>query len=272
MRRVEGILKVIAIITGLVAVAAPARAEEERLPDRLMLRLGGYTVRNADVIVRLAAHDLPVGAYIDFHETLGGETKASVVRVDGLYRFNERHGLMLSTYALRFKGSKVLGEDIEWNGQLYPISTQVDSEIKFDVYKMSYQYSLFHTEEAELGATFGLHVMKVAVSLVAHDISQSGSQAVTAPLPVFGLSADYNFTPRLSGYYNYQLFFINYHDKVKGGLQDFLLGLEYRLFRNVALGAAYNRFGLHGKAKGDRSTLYLDTNWNGGMLYGAVYF
>jgi hypothetical protein len=55
-------------------------------------------------------------------------------------------------------------------------------------------------------------------------------------------------------------------------LQDFLIGLEYRLFRNVALGAAYNRFGLGMEIKGDNTTLNLTTNWNGGMLYGALYF
>jgi hypothetical protein len=89
---------------------------------------------------------------------------------------------------------------------------------------------------------------------------------------VWGLFADYNFTPRFSIYYNYQFFFINYQDKVRGGLQDFIFGLEYRVFRNVALGAAYNRFGLNMELKQDKTTLNLNTNWNGGMLYAAVYF
>ena len=54
-------------------------------------------------------------------------------------------------------------------------------------------------------------------------------------------------------------------------MQDFLLGLECRLIEDLALGIAYNRFALDLKAK-EASTLYVDTNWNGGMLYGAIYF
>ncbi len=251
--------------------AGPASAEEEQMPDRFMLRLGGYQVRNADSILRLDANNLPVGAYIDFHETLGGDTTATVGRLDGLYRFNDKHGIGLSWYTLKFTGSKVLGRDIVWGDQTYHADTLVDSKINFDVYKLNYQYSLFHNEKAELGALFGFHVMRTFVGINS-DIGQSKKEAITAPMPVFGLFADYNFTPRLSAYYNYQWFFVNYQDKVKGGLQDFLIGLEYRLFRHVSLGAAYNRFSLSLEAKGNAATLNLDTGWNGGMLYGAVYF
>jgi hypothetical protein len=55
-------------------------------------------------------------------------------------------------------------------------------------------------------------------------------------------------------------------------MQDFLFGLEYRLFRHVALGAAYNRFSLTMDAKGDAATIHLDSSWNGTMAYAAVYF
>jgi hypothetical protein len=253
--------------------AVQAGAEEEQLPDRFMLRLGGYHAQNADTIMRLDANNLPVGTYIDFHETLGGDRSATVFRVDGLYRFNDKHGLGFSWYSLKFTGSRVLSQDINWGGQTIPVNSKVDSEIRFDVYKLNYQYSVYHNDKVELGASFGFHIMKTFAGITASGISQSqNNEAITAPLPEFGLFANYNFTPRFSGYYNYQWFFINYQDKVRGGLQDFLFGLEYRVLRNVALGLAYNRFSLSIEAKGDTTTLNLDTNWNGGMLYGAVYF
>jgi hypothetical protein len=261
------------LVTALMlAGAVRVEAKEEKLPDTFGLRLGGYKIQNADTIARLDSNDAPVGAYIDFRDTLGGDTKATVVRLDGFYRFNERHGLGFAWYDVKFTGSRMLDRDVEWGGQTYPVNTQVDSELKFDVYQLNYRYSLFHNEEAELGALVGLHVMRFSAGISASGISQSQSQAATAPLPVWGLFADYKFTPRFSTYYTYQVFNINYQDKVTGGLQDFLLGLEYRLFRHFALGAAYNRFALHMKSKGDAATLYLDTNWNGGLLYGAVYF
>jgi len=261
------------LVTALaLAGAVRAEAQEEKLPDTFSLRLGGYNIQNASTVARLDSNSAPVGAYISFQDTLGGETTATVVRLDGLYRFNKHHGLGFAWYDVKFTGSRVLNQDIEWGGQTYPVNTQVDSDLRFNVYKLNYQYSLFHNEEAELGVSLGLHVMRISTGLNASGISQSQSQSVTAPLPVWGLFADYKFTPRFSVFYNYQLFNISYEDTVSGGLQDFLLGAEYRLFRNFALGAAYNRFGMHMKLKRDATTIYLDTNWNGGMLYGAVYF
>lgn len=250
----------------------PANAAEEVLPDQFGLRLGGYNVRSATTIVRRDSANYPVGTYIDFAETLGGETEARVLRLDGFYRFDKHHALGYSWYDLKFTGSRVLGQDIQWGDTLYPLSTQVDSELRFSVYKLNYQYSLHNDDKVELGALFGFHVMRVGIELNAVGISQSKSETVTAPLPVFGLFARYNFTPRLSGYYNYQWFFISVDDKVRGGLSDFIFGVEYRVIPNLAVGVAYNRFALDLKSKRDSSTTYVDTNWNGGMLYGAVYF
>jgi len=255
------------VLTGAVR----AGAEEELLPDRFMLRLGGYHAQNADTVMRLDANNLPVGTYIDFHDTLGGDTSPTVFRMDGLYRFNDKHGLQFSWYALRFTGTRVLDRDIQWGDLTFPINATVNSELKFDTYKLSYQYSVYHNDKVELGASVGFHVMHISASINAGSSGNQG-EAVTAPLPVIGLFADYNFTPRFSAFYNYQWFFINYQDKAKGGLQDFLFGLEYRVFRNVALGIAYNRFGMGLEVKGDAKTLNLNTNWNGGMLYGSVYF
>lgn len=272
MQHIGRITFALLVTIAALTIGTPAWAEEEPLPDRFMLRFGGYQVKNAQTIARLDANNYPVGTYVDFSQTLGGNDTTNVGRLDGLYRFNEKHGITFSWYALRFTGSTVLGQEIIWNGVTYPINTPVDSKLKYDIYKMSYQYSLYHNEEVELGMSFGFHVMHVFAGIDASGISLSEGESVTAPLPVFGLSADYKFTPRFSFYYNYQVFNINYQDKIRGGLQDLLFGLEYRLFRHVALGAAYNRFSLSVDAKGDVSTLHLDTNWSGGLLYGALYF
>ena len=262
-----------ASVVMVLLFAGSAEAEEKvLLPDGFMIRLGGYNIKSANTILRLDSANYPVGAYIDFHETLGGDTRATIFRLDSLYRFNDHHALGFSWYDAKFTGSRVLSKDIVWGGQTYSINTQVDSELGFNVYKLNYQYSVFHNEKAELGASFGFHIMKLFAGIEASGINQTQNQAVTAPLPVWGLNADYNFTPKFSVFYNYQFFFINYQDMIRGGLQDFLFGLEYRLFRNVALGAAYNRFSLNAEIKNDPTILNLNTNWNGGMLYASLYF
>jgi len=262
-----------ALICLALLQAGPAFAEDEKYPDKFMLRLGGYSVSNAETLARLDANNAPVGAHIDFTKDLGLDTKATVARLDGLYRFNEHHGLGFAWYALKFTGSRDVGRDINW-GNLPPITfgTRVDSEIRFDVYKINYQYSVFHNDQAELGVLAGFHFLKTFVGFNAVGIGETKNTAVTAPLPVLGLFADYHFTPRMSAYYNLQFFSVNYENKVKGAMQDFLLGMEYRLFKNVALGVAYNRFVVNLEIIADAATLTLNTGWHSGMLYGSLYF
>jgi hypothetical protein len=261
-----------ACLASLAFTAAAPVSAEEQLPDRFMMRLGGYLVHNADTVVRLDANGLPVGTYIDFQQTLGGDTRATVFWMDGVYRFNENHALGFSWYDLKFTGNRVLGQDIVWGGYTFPLATPVSSELKFDVYKLNYRYSLYRNDKVELGLALGLHVMHTFASISAYTINQAQSDAVTAPLPVFGLFASYNFTPRFSAFYNYEAFFINYQDKARGGLEDFLIGLEYRVFRHVALGAAYSRFTTNLELKDNSKTLTVNSGWNGGMLYGGLYF
>jgi hypothetical protein len=262
-----------ALICLALLQAGPAFADEEKYPDKFMLRLGGYSVTNAETLARLDLNNAPVGGYIDFNKGLGVDTTATVARLDGLYRFNEHHALGFAWYALKFTGSRDVGKEINW-GDLPPITigTHVDTDIRFDVYKINYQYSVFHNEQAELGALFGFHILKAFVGFNAAGIGESKNTAVTAPLPVLGIYADYHFTPRMSAYYNLQFFSINYENKVKGGMQDFLFGVEYRLLKNIALGIAYNKFAVNIEAVGDATTLTLNTSWNGGMLYGSLYF
>jgi len=261
-----------AVVLSMVFTSiAPALGADEPPSDRAMIRLGGYGVRDAETLVRLDSNNAPAGLYIDFEDTLGGETSANVVRLDGLYRLDDRHALGYSWYALKFTGHRVIDTAIQWGDQSYTLGTQIDSEVRFDVFKLNYQYSLFHREEVELGVLAGLHVMRTSVSLGATGGSEV-RESVNAPLPVFGVFANHRFSPRWRAHFNYQLFFVNYEDRVQGGLQDLTVGLEYRLTRQFALGTALSGFALDLEARDESSNLRVNTQWSGWMIYASQYF
>lgn len=242
------------------------------MPDKFMLRLGGYHVRGAENLLRLDADNAPVGAYIDFAETLGGESTGTVGRLDGLYRFNDKHAMGFAWYALRFEGNKTLGRLISWGTITIDASTPVKSKLDYDILKVNYQYSLAHTDKVELGVLAGFHVLWVDFSIDATVVSGTHSTAITAPMPVLGIVARYHFTPLFTAYYNYEIFGVDVENKISGGMQDMLVGAEYRVAKNIGLGAAYNKFSLNMAFKKPSSTLHVDANWYGLMLYGAVYF
>lgn len=264
-----------------LAIATPGLADETQTqsqsqePDTAMVRIGGYHVSGANTIVRLDAANAPTGVYIDFDQTLGGDSSANVARIDGYYRFTNHSGLGYSWYGLRLTGNRTLQNDITWGDINFPAGTGVSSEMKYNVYKVNYQYSLINNPEVELGGLLGLNVMTISAKLDSTGPAPQGqADSVTAPLPVIGIYARYNFTPKFSIYTNYQFFFLNNNgDKVSGNFQDFLLGLEYRVWRHVALGAAYNRLtmSLESRKNAD-ATLYANSSWKGVMLYVGINF
>ena len=249
-----------------------AGTEEEQFPDRFGIRLGGFYIKDADSTLREDLANSPGGRYVDFHDTLGGDNKTTVWRLDGIYRFNERHALTFSWYDSKFTGSTVLDQDLVLPRQTFLKGTQIASNLEIDTYKLSYQYSVYHNEKIELAISAGIHKTHVSESITASGTGQYSSSSINAPLPVLGLFLDYKITPRFSAFYNHQVFFVNYNDKIKGELQDLLFGLEYRVFRNVALGAAYNTSSIHLTVQKTAATFYFDANWSGELVYAAVYF
>jgi hypothetical protein len=97
-------------------------------------------------------------------------------------------------------------------------------------------------------------------------------EALFAPLPTVGLSVDYKIFPRLMANLRADFFYVDI-DEIEGGMTELVVGLEYRVFKHFAVGAAYNRFWLNVDYKPGKSDGWeIDAAWNGGFFYGALYF
>jgi hypothetical protein len=240
------------------------------LPERFMLRAGALFVAKINTTVRLDAANAPIGTTIDFNRTLGGDDTATSARIDAVYRFNEKHGIGFTWYKIRLKGERTIDRDIVWDGVTYPINATVDSFLNEDIYKLNYRYSLYHNTDVEMGVSAGFHVTHMSTGLSAASVGAHGD-SVTAPLPVFGGFASYNFTPKFSLLGSYEFFFLNF-DNVGGSLQDLLVGVEYRVLRNLSVGGAFNLYTLQGKYNSPTVDFSMNQTWSGLMGYIAFYF
>lgn len=263
----------------MLALSAPAYAgapppqtteeAKEKVPDRFMLRAGGFAMANISTSAALAPAGSSVGGTINFNEVLGLDSSSFSGRVDAVYRFGEHGAIGFSWYSFNLTGSRAIDRTIDWNGQTIPINTQVDSFLDQDIYKLNYRYSIYHNDEIEFGAEAGFDIQHFKVGLNTTNFGET-SEAATAPLPVFGAYINYHFTPRLLLGIEYEFFFLEL-DNASGSLQDLLLSLEYRVFKNVALGAAFNFYSLDAEYTSSSSTLDLQQQWNGLLLYASLY-
>jgi len=273
------------ILAALVAAACPpvfaeekaTKTEVENLPwEKASIMLGSF-LSSTNSNVRLSAKGIGVG--FDVEEALGLDTTTAVLRLGGAWRFsdNRRHRADLSWFALRRDGSTTLGQDIVIDGVTYPTGTQVNTGFDIDVYKVSYSYSFFMDDRMDIGASAGLYIMPLRFELSSSGLLTSQvSESVTAPLPVFGLRADFAITPKWLLKTKMDVFYLEYQ-QFKGSIYDSSVGVEYKAFKRVGLGLAVQNFGLGVEAEGEdypeiNLVGKIEYRYLGAMLYAKVYF
>ena len=82
----------------------------------------------------------------------------------------------------------------------------------------------------------------------------------------------YKIFPRLTANLRTDYFYVKIND-IEGTMAEFYFGLEYRLFKHFAVGAAYDRMMLNVDINSGKNNGWeIDAAWNSGLIYGALYF
>ena len=257
---------VAAVLLALLSVSAssPALAQSTDF-DRFSISLGVF-LTNRDSKAQLDGQIPNSGTPVDLENDLGFDKSDTVFRLDGVFRFNEKHRIDFSAFDLSRSASKQIQKDIEWNGELFPIDTVVDASLDLNIYKVAYTWSFLRRDKGYIGATAGLYVADVGTSLAAESIGRSSSGGVTAPLPVFGLRGQYDLAEKWSLRGSAEIFAIEYGD-YSGSLYDVYAGLDYQLLERMAVGLGINSVKLNvGISKGNFDG-DLDWRYDGGLLF-----
>jgi hypothetical protein len=264
----------------LLVLPLTARGEEaEDLPDRFSIR-GGYNyVFNADTSFSVNGR-AGLGTTVDFAKTLNGQREDSLWRLDTQYRFNPRHSVGFSYYDVKRKGNRTLTADINIDDTVYKAGADVYSEINIGLYRFNYNYSFHHDDKVELAAQVGFYFADLGLKFQATCTgaaacagqSAGAKTSLVAPLPTLGFLVNYHFTPKLTGQANFNWFYVE-AGSFKGAMSEMYMGLEYRLFKNFGLGAAYNRLDIDLKNRPQGSTGWrIENDWNTMYLFGALHF
>jgi len=198
-------LYIVLLIASLSYLAAPAAADSLE-DDRFSLSLGVFfTDRDTEARFDSSLGD---GTDTDLETDLGLDSSDSVFRVDGYFRFSERHRADFSVFDLSRNASIQIVKDIQWGDTLYAIDTVVKTENDLSIYKAAYTYSFLNREDGYLGATFGIYVADWKTSLQEENTGSAEVGELTAPLPVIGLRGEYALSDRWSFRASGEFFFI----------------------------------------------------------------
>ncbi len=221
----------------------PAMADEGGENDRFSLSAGGYFVTRTNGQIRLDQSVGPVniGTSIDWQRDLGGDTALVAPRIDGYYRFAQKHRVDFSYYSIDRDGQVVTQRDLNYGDVNFPAGSSINSSFSTGVTKLAYTYSFYRTPEIETGLTLGLHVTQLKATLEAAGLGLAEAASTTAPLPVFGFRLDYALSPKWWVRGKYELFFLDKVDEYRGSLNDFSIAIEHQTFKHVGFGFGYNR-------------------------------
>jgi len=266
-----------------------AKAEEGYGPgtDRFKINLGAYfPAISTDMQVNVSDDN------IDLEETLGLSEDETVLRLDGYWRFAERHRLGFGYYRLNRDASTVFQDDFEIGGETWYAGAKVDSELKLDFFQLNYMYSFYQGEKWEIGGTIGAYWVRAetTIALAAElTIPNPGTPPPTnitittsdlyendtfeGPLPLIGLVFEYYITPKwmatLKGGY-FQLTIDNY----KGSIASLGASVEYQFTKTFGLGLGYDGFNFKLEAEDSNSNDFasIEYKYHGFQLYGILRF
>lgn len=289
----ESAVQKIGLIFLVVSILAltfspPLQAEEiteektaAPLSDKLMIRGGWAYVFGAAANVAVGGPVLGVGTNVDFTQTLGGNTSTNAFRVDTLYRFNDRHALGFSWYRVGLSGEKSITEQIQIRDQIIAAGAFTQTSLSFNTYRLYYNYSFYRNDKVELGFSPGLYMMKMNFNFTGQGtVTLPGSnptpgsvvlvkEQLTVPLPSLGLITNYNITPKMQLQSRFDWFYLSL-GSYSGSMFEFYAGLEYRVIKHFALGAAYDR--LQADLRGDgHNGFTANFSYNLLYLYGTIY-
>ena len=263
------------VCTGLLG-SAPSMAQDN---EKFKLAVGGYSVFTYDSAMSLTETNVGVGVSISPRDTLGLDGEQTVFRLDGLYRFNSNHALTFSWYKISSDSDKTVLEDFEWvdeggNTVVIPTGTNVASSLTYDVFKMGYLWSFYHSDKVELAAGAGLHLAKVGVGLsIDSGLFDSELRAAKSdlPMPVLSFMLDYSVTPKFDWFLKTQLFALELGEW-RGLYSDVQLGMEYQVFEHFGVGVGLGSNSLDVSRESDNVRFNFDNRVTGLHIFVSVNF
>jgi hypothetical protein len=218
------------------------------------------------------------GSNVDWEQTFGGGD-VTRFRIDGYWRFGDRHKVR----ALWFRSSRTrstdLDEDIVWNDDVFPVNAHVEGKVSFDIYELAYEYAFVRRDTYEVSGTIGLHYTEFSTGLSARasesggtlDVDLENSASVAAPLPVIGIRTMWALPHDFWLDASAQFFALSIDD-YDGNVQDYRIAVFWQPHTWLGIGAGYNQFTIDVDVNKDRFEGQLDWQYRGPMLFYSAAF
>jgi len=236
------------------------------------IRLGVYDM-NLTTRIRVDGRGGNIGTSLDFEDDLNLDDNKDTLNAAVRWRFKERHFLELEHFRLKRNGARRLEGEIEFGDAVIPIGADVRSSFTTEVTRLSYSYRLIRGEDWGLALSAGLHItrLRATISEVEFDniglpIVDTEFAAVTAPLPVIGLSGARRLGKKWALVARAEFFAVDVDD-IDGSIRHGTIHFEHDTLKNFGFGVGYDWFDVDVDTEDRLWTGRADVSFHGPMLF-----
>ena len=277
---------------GLLAITSSAIADGEyaNMNDSFRLYLGGFWPEiDSQIGINSDLTPEPIPP-VDVENLLGVTDSKGAVWGGIQWSFGSRHSLELEYFSLNRDGgaSDTFSPPLQF-GDFYIEAGEVSTNYDTALTRLTYGFSVYHSERTDFKLKAGLHVMKLAAGIGVSGLicgpstvpsvppgcpaagSGTASEDVTAPLPHFGGSYVYAMTPTLALRLQAIGFAIEI-ESIEGSIIEIDADVAWQPWQNFGLGAGFRYFNTNVKAGNSELNGEFDFEYLGPALYVQATF
>jgi hypothetical protein len=289
LSRLPGLVAFAAVLTAITGFANDAIASDDAIAfgkETFKISLGYYRPNfNSRVAVGVSGGTPP--GDISPEQDLGLDHNLAGARLDGYWRFADRHRIYFGYYQLNRSGSKTLDHDIGPIDipslgiyETINVGSTVNLDAKWEIAILGYDYSFYKTEDLEFAGMIGVNVAQLGTKLSGtfytstYPLGVSGSTAgstLTVPMPVIGLNGDWAIDDRWRMRAHAAAFKITINN-IDAKVVDAAVAGEYRVWGNIWGGLGYTLLNASAEKNDGSSDASLDWRTGGPPLYASMLF
>jgi hypothetical protein len=204
------------------------------------------------------------GSRIDFVEDLGIE-KSWFRQLKVVLRPSTKHKFRFEYTPIKYEAETILQRNLVFNGILFPVAIEVQSEVKWRAFRFAYQYDFFYRDRGFVGLVLEAKYTDVEASLV-NDFDSEFVRA-RAPIPAIGIIGRGYVAPNISITGEFTFFKVPDIDESYGGRYfDLDIYGTVNFIENVGVQGGYRSFDVIYKVDQDDGDLQIRGLYFGGVV------
>jgi hypothetical protein len=217
------------------------RATPSPITDHFYVRVSYFSAQ-ARTHLRVDPTDAPpgtIGTPVSGENDLGLPGRLKEGRVEFMFRMRERNKVRMDYFEANRTGSKVLANDVVFGNETFAAGQLAQSSLDWQMFDITYTYSLIHNDRFEAGTGLGLYMLQVNASGAVPALFQQQQVSAAGPFPalpadlVWRISSRFALTAR-AAYLRAAL------NGFRGWFEDTHADAQYRWGPNFAIGLGYS--------------------------------